>query len=59
MDCIVCRELRYRVAMASRDLIDRAGKALAEAAGVDARVILFGSYARGEETADSDVRLSR
>ncbi len=49
MDCIVGESLRYRVVMASRDLIDKAGAALAEAAGADAKVILFGSYARGEE----------
>ncbi|HKB50738.1 MAG TPA: nucleotidyltransferase domain-containing protein [Solirubrobacterales bacterium] len=41
--------------MASRDLVDQAGKALAEAAGVDSKVILFGSHARGEERPDSDV----
>jgi predicted nucleotidyltransferase len=41
--------------MASRDLIERAGKALAEAAGADSKVILFGSHARGEERPDSDV----
>lgn len=54
MDCIVAVGLRYRVAMASRDLIDKAGTALAEAAGTDAKIILFGSYARGEERSDSD-----
>lgn len=41
--------------MASRDLIDQAGKALAEAAGTEAKVILFGSHARGDERPDSDV----
>lgn len=41
--------------MASRDLIQRAGEALAEAAGADSKVILFGSHARGEERPDSDV----
>ncbi|HWL48538.1 MAG TPA: nucleotidyltransferase domain-containing protein [Acidimicrobiia bacterium] len=41
--------------MASRDLIDKAGAALAEAAGANATVILFGSYARGEERTDSDL----
>jgi predicted nucleotidyltransferase len=41
--------------MASRDLIDQAGKALAEAAGGDSKVILFGSHARGDERPDSDV----
>lgn len=40
--------------MASRDLIDKAGAALMEAAGAGAEVILFGSYARGEERSDSD-----
>lgn len=54
MKCIVSKVLRYRVGMASRDLIDKAGAALADAAGPDAKVILFGSYARGEEKADSD-----
>jgi uncharacterized protein len=47
--------LGYGVRMASRDLIQRAGKALAEAAGTDSKVILFGSYARGDQKADSDV----
>jgi predicted nucleotidyltransferase len=46
---------RYRVDMASRDLIEQAGKALADAAGIDSKVILFGSHARGEERPDSDV----
>jgi predicted nucleotidyltransferase len=41
--------------MASRDLIDKAGAALAQAAGPNSKVILFGSYARGEERADSDL----
>ena len=41
--------------MVSRDLIDRAGMALADAAGADSKVILFGSHARGEERPDSDV----
>lgn len=55
MDCIVRRVLRYLVAMASRELINKAGVALAEAAGADSKVILFGSYARGEEKPDSDL----
>lgn len=41
--------------MVSRDLIDQAGKLLADAAGARSTVILFGSHARGEPTADSDV----
>lgn len=52
---IVSDSLRYLVAMASRDLIDKAGAVLAEAAGADAKVILFGSYARGDEAIDSDL----
>jgi len=42
-------------AMVSRNLIDQAGKQLAEAAGAKSRVILFGSHARGEARPDSDV----
>jgi predicted nucleotidyltransferase len=41
--------------MATREVIQRAGEALAEAAGERSKVILFGSQARGEERADSDV----
>jgi predicted nucleotidyltransferase len=41
--------------MVSRNLIDQAGKTLAEVAGPDSTVILFGSHARGEAGADSDV----
>src|SRR3954451_8786130 len=55
MDALSAPSYRYRVDMASRDLIEQAGKALAEAAGVDSKVILFGSHARGEERPDSDV----
>jgi len=55
MNCGVRKPLRYGVGVASRDLIDKAGAALAEAAGANATVILFGSYARGEERTDSDL----
>lgn len=41
--------------MVSRDLIDQAGQLLAEAAGAQSEVILFGSHARGEAGPDSDV----
>jgi predicted nucleotidyltransferase len=41
--------------MVSRNLIDRAGKLLAETAGSESTVVLFGSHARGEARADSDV----
>ncbi|HEX5762298.1 MAG TPA: nucleotidyltransferase domain-containing protein [Solirubrobacterales bacterium] len=36
--------------MASRDLIEQAGKILAETAGTGSKVILFGSHARGDES---------
>ena len=41
--------------MAPDDLIERAGNALADAAGEGSKVILFGSYARGEQRQDSDL----
>ena len=41
--------------MASRDLIEQAGKTLAQAAGAGSKVILFGSHARGDERPGSDV----
>jgi uncharacterized protein len=41
--------------MASSELIQKAGEVLANAAGGSARVILFGSHARGDARADSDV----
>jgi predicted nucleotidyltransferase len=41
--------------MTSADLIERAGEALAKAAGTGSKVILFGSYARGEQRQDSDL----
>jgi predicted nucleotidyltransferase len=41
--------------MASSELIQRAGEVLIRAAGSSAKVILFGSHARGEARADSDV----
>jgi predicted nucleotidyltransferase len=55
LGCIADNPLRYLVAMVSRNLIDQAGKTLAEVAGPDSTVILFGSHARGEAGADSDV----
>ena len=41
--------------MVSRDQIDQAGKLLAETAGAESKVVLFGSHARGEAGPDSDV----
>lgn len=56
MDCI-CWQLAPLPCpqMVSRNLIDQAGKQLAEAAGAKSRVILFGSHARGDAGPDSDV----
>jgi predicted nucleotidyltransferase len=39
----------------TQELIELAGQRIAEAAGSPARVILFGSAARGELTPDSDL----
>lgn len=44
-------------AVVEDELIERAGRALAHAAGGPARVILFGSRARGDASHDSDVDL--
>ncbi|MEX0972362.1 MAG: nucleotidyltransferase domain-containing protein [Solirubrobacterales bacterium] len=41
--------------MVSLSLIDEAGKLLAETAGAESTVVLFGSHARGEARIDSDV----
>jgi predicted nucleotidyltransferase len=41
--------------MASPDVVKRAGETLASAAGDSAKVILFGSHARGEARPDSDL----
>jgi len=41
--------------MGNASIIERAGRILADAAGSPARVILFGSGARGEADANSDL----
>jgi predicted nucleotidyltransferase len=41
--------------MLSDDVIERAGRMLAEVAGAPSQVFLFGSHARGDATADSDL----
>lgn len=41
--------------MPNASIVERAGRVLADAAGSPARVILFGSGARGEADADSDL----
>lgn len=43
--------------MASEQVIEQAGRLLAGAVRAPARVILFGSHARGEATPDSDLDL--
>lgn len=43
--------------MASEQLIERVGRLLSDAARPPARVILFGSHARGEATPGSDLDL--
>jgi predicted nucleotidyltransferase len=47
--------LGYRSGMVSADLIGRAGRILADAAGSPARVIVFGSHARGDARDGSDL----
>ena len=58
MDCIVRDSLRYLVRHGFSDLINQAGKLLAEVAGAESKVILFGSHARREAGPDSDVDFS-
>lgn len=43
--------------MVSRNLIDQAGKTLADVAGPDSTVILFGSHARGEASLHHTISL--
>ncbi len=40
--------------MTTAEIVDRAGRLLAEAAPAQSKVILFGSHVRGEATDDSD-----
>jgi len=50
------RPARYLVStMVDESVIQEAGRRLADAAGSDARVILFGSHARGDARPDSDL----
>src|SRR5437868_6362144 len=49
-----CRA-RYGSRMISGDVIEAAGQRLASAARQPARVLLFGSHARGDAGADSDL----
>src|ERR1051325_1019098 len=47
--------LRYGFSVLSDAVIERAGRALAKEATAPAQVFLFGSHARGDATADSDL----
>lgn len=42
------------MAMNAAEIVDRAGRLLADAAPPESKVILFGSRCRGDATADSD-----
>jgi predicted nucleotidyltransferase len=42
------------MAMNAVEIVDRAGRLLADAAPPESKVILFGSHGRGDATADSD-----
>jgi len=47
--------LKAMSSVATEELIERAGRALIDAAPVPAKVILFGSHARGDADAGSDL----
>ncbi|HEV3035988.1 MAG TPA: nucleotidyltransferase domain-containing protein [Solirubrobacteraceae bacterium] len=47
--------LKTMSSVATEELIERAGRALIDAAPVPAKVILFGSHARGDADAGSDL----
>ncbi|MHB8690030.1 MAG: nucleotidyltransferase domain-containing protein [Solirubrobacteraceae bacterium] len=49
------RRLGYRWGMVNDELIERAGRILADAAESPARVIVFGSHARGDARDGSDL----
>jgi predicted nucleotidyltransferase len=49
------RRLRYLDRVVTTTLIDRAGRILADAADSPARVIVFGSHARGDANEGSDL----
>ena len=52
---LAVRVAGYRLGMADSSVIERAGRVLASAASSPARVILFGSGARGAIDEDSDL----
>jgi predicted nucleotidyltransferase len=47
--------LRYGLCVLSEDVIQQAGRTLADEAAAPAQVFLFGSHARGDATVDSDL----
>jgi len=49
------REVGYRLGVLTAEVIEHAGRTLADAAAAPARVFLFGSHARGDATSDSDL----
>lgn len=51
----VRREVGYRPGVLSAEVIDRAGRRLAATAAAPAQVFVFGSHARGDANADSDL----
>ena len=48
------RALRYGVAVETQEIIEAAGKTLAELANDSVKILLFGSHARGDAGPDSD-----
>lgn len=55
VDRLPRREVGYRVRVLSDAVIAQAGRTLAQEAGAPAQVFVFGSHARGDATADSDL----
>jgi predicted nucleotidyltransferase len=55
MENDLCRRTRYCRRVSSDAVVDEIGRRLAEAAPARSRVVLFGSRARGESHAHSDV----
>jgi predicted nucleotidyltransferase len=49
-----CSPLRYGVVVEPQEIIEAAGRTLAELADEPVKILLFGSHARGEAGPDSD-----
>jgi uncharacterized protein len=54
VDRAAARALRYGVAVEPQEIIEAAGKTLAELADEPVKILLFGSHARGEAGPESD-----